>query len=166
MPKLLWSAFPRAVALAGVMALVAATAGARTIGAQILDAEVAADSELHLLERAEAGAYQRYSITLRSRADGTELTTNKDGIIETRAVPTAEYVALWRGLLNHDLDTLEDPAPDAAAPDQSRFTVKYRAGAASGEFSAYGVDSLADERYRSIIRAVLAFAGKHSGPDR
>ncbi len=47
-------------------------------------------------------------------------------------------------------------------PDQSRFTVTYRAGSASGKFTAYAVDSLPDARYRAIVRAVLAFADKHS----
>lgn len=141
---------------------VALTLWALPVSAQIRDADVTTDSELQLLERADAGEYQRYSITITTIDGSTVLTTNKDGIGATRAIGGGAGIALWRELLGHGLESLGDAAPSAQLPDQSRFTVTYRAGPASGEFTASGVDSLDDVRYRAIVRAVLAFAGKYS----
>jgi hypothetical protein len=132
------------------------------VSAQIRDVDVTANSELQLLERADAGEYQRYSITITTIDGSTVLTTNKDGIGATHEIAGAAGIALWRELLGNGLESLGDAAPSAPLPDQSRFTMKYRAGSASGEFTAYAVDSLADARYRAIVRAVLAFAGKYS----
>jgi hypothetical protein len=151
----------RVMALTGATAF-ALTFGAAPVAAQIADADVAADSELQLLERADSGEYQRYSITIATRGGSTVLTTNKDGVGATRAVGGTAGIALWRELLGNGLESLGNAAPSAQMPDQSRFTVKYRAGSAFGEFTAYGVDSLDDGRYRAIVRAVLAFADRHS----
>ena len=73
----------------------------------------------------------------------------------------SEGRALWREVINNSLETLGDATVDSAAPDQSHFTVKYRVGQATGGFSAYGVDSLRDERYRKIVVAILDLAEKH-----
>ena len=153
--------YPRGVPRAGAF-VVALTLWALPVSAQIRDVDVTANSELQLLERADAGEYQRYSITITTIDGSTVLTTNKDGVRTTRAIAGGPGIALWRELLGHGLESLGDAAPSAQLPDQSRFTVTYRAGSASGEFTASGVDSLADVRYRAIVRAVLAFAGKHS----
>ncbi len=161
MPNQQGSGLPRAIALAGAI-VVALTIGATPVAAQIMDADVAADSELQLLARADAGAYQRYSVTIVTRAGSTVLTTNKDGVSATREVAGDAGIALWRELLTNGLESLGNASPSAPMPDQSRFTVTYRAGSASGTFTAYGVDSLSDGRYRAIVRAVQAFADKHS----
>jgi hypothetical protein len=137
---------------------------ATPVSAQIMDADVTVDSELQLQERADAGEYQRYSITIKTVAGNTVLTTDKDGVGASHEVPGGAGLALWRELLANGLQSLGSSTPPAAAPDQSRFTVKYRAGPTSGEFTAYAVDSLDDVRYRAIVRAVLAFADKHSRP--
>ena len=157
----LWSGSARRIAVTSVIVLAAMTLGSRPVLAQISDAVIAAESELELLERADGGAYQRYLITLTSNAGVVVLATNKDGAVSTRQAPVADYVALWRVLQDNNLDLLGNARPEQAAPDGSRFTLKYRAAGASGEFSVYGVDSLGDTRYRAIVRAVFDFASKH-----
>jgi hypothetical protein len=149
------------LAVASLIVLVALAVSPRSVFAQFSDALVAENSELQLLERAGGGAYQRYLITLTSNDGVVVLATNKDGAESKRKVAVADYLALWRELQDSNLDTLLNATMKPNAPDGSRFTVKYRAGGASGEFSAAGVDSLADTRYRTIVRAVLDFASKH-----
>lgn len=157
-----WSGPARRIAVASVIVLAAIIASSRPAFAQISDAVISAESELQLLERADGGAYQRYLITLTSNAGVVVLTTNKDGAVSARQAPAADYVALWRELQDNNLDLLGNATPVQTAPDGSRFTVKYRAGGASGEFSVSGVDSLGDTRYRAIVRAVIGFAAAHS----
>lgn len=161
MPTQQWSGSARRFAVASAIVLAAMIAGSRPVFAQISDAVIASDSELQLLERAGGGAYQRYLITLTSNAGVVVLGTNKDDTVSTRQVPVADYVALWTELQANNLDQLGNARPEQNAPDGSRFTVKYRAGGASGEFAVSGVDSLGDTRYRAIVRAVLDFASKH-----
>ena len=151
----------RVIARTGAL-VVAFTLWALPVSAQIRYVDVTTESTLQLLERAESGEYQRYLITITTIDGSTVLTTNKDGIGATREIAAAAGIALWREVLAHGLESLGDAAPPAPLPDESRFTVTYRAGSAAGKFTASGVDSLADVRYRAIVRAVLAFAGKYS----
>jgi len=162
MPTQLWPGLGRRIAVASVIVLAAIIASSRPAFAQISDAVISAESELQLLERADGGAYQRYLITLTSNAGVVVLTANKDGAASTRQAPVAAYLTLWRVLQDNNLDLLGNARPVQNAPDGSRFTVKYRAGGAAGEFSVSGVDSLGDTRYRTIVRAVLDFATAHS----
>jgi hypothetical protein len=161
MPAQLWLGSGRRIAVASAIVLVAMAIGSRPVFAQISEAVIASDSEFQLLERAGGGAYQRYLITLTSNAGTAVLATNKDGEASTRQVPVADYVALWRELQANDVELLGNARPEQNPPDGSRFTVKYRAGGASGEFTVSGVDALGDMRYRAIVRAVLDFASKH-----
>ena len=151
----------RRLAVASLIVLVALAVSPRSVLGQFSDALVAENSELQLLERAGGGAYQRYLITLTSNEGVVVLATNKDGAESTRKIAIADYLALWRELQVSNLDALVNATTQPNAPDGSRFTVKYRAGGASGGFSVAGVDSLADTRYRTIVRAVLDFANKH-----
>ena len=149
--------------LAGVAVLALTALGAAVASAAVLEADIAANSELELLERAESGSYQRYSIKL-TVADGEPtLSADKDGVVTKVHVPLDETLALWRELLSEGLETLTDASPEQAAPDQSRFTVKFRVKEARGGFSVYAVDSLMDGRYRQIVRAILKFADKQVG---
>lgn len=134
------------------------TAGILAAAGTVQEADVAADSQLELLERADSGAYQRYSVKL-TLADGVAtLAADKDGEKVQAQVPVDDALALWRELLGADLETLRDASPEQAVPDQSRFNVTFRVKDAQGGFSAYGVDSLTDGRYRQIVRAILKLA--------
>lgn len=148
----------RRLGVAAVAILGLAAPNAAVASPVVLEADIAADSELELLERAESGSYQRYSIQLTTADGGSTLSADKDGV-ETRVPLTLDdTLALWRELLKEDLETLADASPEQVVPDQSRFTVKFRVGEKRGGFSVYGVDSLSDGRYRQVVRAILKLA--------
>jgi hypothetical protein len=143
--------------IALLLAAYAALSGPPVL-AQLLEGDILFDSELTLLERVESGAYRRYAITLTTNQTGTTLTATKDGAHTTVAVGQDDVLALWRELLAQDFDTLGAPAPHPMLPDQSHFTVRFRVKESAGGFSAYGVDSMSDGRYRAVIRAILKLA--------
>ena len=159
MKKRTSSKLGRGPGLAGLAVLSALSAlGAAAASAAVVSAVVAADSELELLERAEGGSYQRYSIWL-GVVDGVAmLSADKDGEVTKVEVPLDEALALWRELLSEDVETLADASPEQVVPDQSRFTLRFKVGDARGGFTVYGVDSLMDGRYRQVVRAILKLA--------
>ena len=162
MPPLPRFRFIQAVAAASLILLGVGSIGSRTIVAQVDDAAIAADSDLELLERADSGAYQTYWIKFSTRSHNSVLTTRKDGVAAEVKIDSAECLALWRDLLKLSLETLGDAKPEKAFPDQSHFTLKYRVGQTTGGFAAYGVDTLADERYRKVVGAILDVADKYA----
>jgi hypothetical protein len=84
MPRLLWCVSTRAAVLASLIVLVTVTAGSRTICANP-GYPNSRPTRAQLLERADAGAYQRYrsrSAAASDRAAGD----NKDGNTTTREV--------------------------------------------------------------------------------
>lgn len=155
--------------LTGAVLLFFLTAiGPRLAAAGIAETDVAANSKLELLEKAVSGSYESYSISVVTREGATTLTANKDGTQSVLQVPLEETLALWRTLLDAGLESLGDASPETPAPDGSEFIVSFRAGEASGGFTASGVDSLSDTRYRQIVREILKFAdtrvaGGHRG---
>jgi hypothetical protein len=144
--------------LTGSLLLFLTALGPRLAAAGVAETDVAASSKLELLEKAVSGSYERYSISVVTREGATTLTANKDGAQSVLQVPLEETLALWRTLLEAGLESLGDASPEAPAPDGSEFTVSFRAGEASGGFTASGVDSLSDTRYRQIVREILKFA--------
>ena len=158
MPTLPHTRFIRAVAL---VVLGVAVVGSRPAVAQVVESVAAADSDLQLLERGDSGAYRTYSIKVTARDGNFVLATNKDGAAAEVQIDASEGRALWRALLETSLETLGDATVEKAVPDQSHFAVTYRVGQATGGFSAYGVDSLSDGRYRNIVVAILELAEKH-----
>lgn len=144
--------------LAGAAVFCLTALGPRSSAAAIPESDIAATSKLEMLEKALSGAYASYSISIVTREGATTLTADKDGERTVLDVPLEETLTLWRALLEAGLEGLSDPAPEASAPDGSEFAVSFRAGEASGGFSAAGVDSLSDTRYREIIRQILKFA--------
>jgi hypothetical protein len=158
MPTLPHRCFIPAVA---VVVLGVAIVGSRPALAQVVESVAAADSDLELLERSD-GAYRMLVVKIKARDGNFVLATNKDGAAAEKPIDASEGRALWRALLATNLETLGDATPEKAVPDQSHFTVKYRVGQATGGFSAYGVDSLSDERYRKIVVAILDLAEKHA----
>jgi hypothetical protein len=158
MQKTRMSKLVRGPGLAGLAILGLGALGPTIASAAVLESDVAADSELELLERAESGAYQRYSIKLTTVEGVSTLSADKDGSKTQVQVPLDDTLALWRDLLKEDLETLADASPEQAVPDQSRFTMKFRVKDTRGGFSAYGVDSLTDGRYRKVVRAILKLA--------
>ena len=158
MPTLPHARFTRAVA---VVVLGVAIVGSRPAVAQVAEGVAVVDSDLELLERGDSGAYRTYSIRVKARDGNFVLATNKDGVAAEVQIDASEGLALWRALINNSLEMLADATAEKAFPDQSHFTVKYRVGQATGGFSAYGVDSLSDERYRKIVVTILDLAEKH-----
>ncbi len=158
MPTLPHMHFMRAVA---VVALAIAIVGSRHTVAQVVESAAAADSDLELLERGDSGAYRTFVVRVTARGGDFVLATSKDGVTGELQIDASEGRALWREVIDNSLETLGDATVDGAVPDQSHFTVKYRVGQATGGFSAYGVDSLRDERYRKIVVAILDLAEKH-----
>jgi hypothetical protein len=134
--------------------------GARPAAAAIREVDIAAASRLELLEKAASGSYQSYSISIVIAEGTTTLTTNKDGERAVLDVPVEKALSLWRKLLDAGLEDLKSASADTLAPDASEFTLSFRVGEARGGFTASGVDSLADTRYREIIREILKFADK------
>lgn len=124
----------------------------------VSEVDISADSELELLERADAGAYQRYGITVAISDETCTLATDKDGSKASGQVPLEECLTAWREILVIGLEGLTDPSPEGAPPDQSHFKVAFRVRETKGGFEAYGVDSLPDTRYRDVVRVILAFA--------
>ena len=131
--------------------------------AQVADADILADSELALVEEAGSGAYQHYSVSLRTLDGQAVLTTAKDGAVARFIVTAQDSVALWRAVLESGLEALAaSSGADGGVPDASEFTVKYRAQGRSGEFTATGVDTLPDARYRAVVRAILDLATRYT----
>ena len=128
--------------------------------AEVQAEDIAFDSELRLLELNDYGTYQRYSITLTIDAGAAMLSMDKDGETATVAVPLDECQALWQRLLESGLETLPDATPEILFPDQSDFTVAFRAAGQEGGFHAYGVDNISDGRYRDVVEELLA-VGNH-----
>ena len=141
-----------------MLVLCLASVGVRLAGAVVPEDDIIADSRLELLQRAEAGSYQSYSITLVTREGTTTLSTNKDGAQAVHTVPLEETLALWRNVIDAGLETLTDASPEIPMPDQSEFTVRYRVKDIKGGFTASGVESLPDGRYRKLIEGILNFA--------
>jgi hypothetical protein len=139
-----------------------ATLGSGAVAAQVLESDVAGDSEIELLEQAESGAYQQYKIKITIREGRSILATDKDGVKAEIELSSEESLVLWRDALKNGLETMVNASPETAFPDQSQFTIKYRVGQTAGEFSAVGVDTLHDDRYRKIVRAILAVGDKYS----
>jgi hypothetical protein len=151
-------------AIVGALALMGALAfGSSPAVAQIAEADVLQDSELVLQEEAGSGAYQRYAIAIATTDGKTVMTTNRDGVAAQFTVTPSDVVTLWRTALENGLETL--PAAPAAdgVPDSSAFVLTYRAQQTTGGFSAVGVDTLEDMRYRTIVRAILALASRYTG---
>lgn len=152
----------QAVAMGAVVLLGVATVSSKVVAAQVQDSLIVSDSEIQLVEQAQSGAYQHYRITVSARDGRTILTTEKDGARTVFEVSQDEPLTLWHHLLANDVQSLVDGPSDSAVPDQSQFTVRYRVGQTNGQFSVYGVDTLPDPRYRSIVRAILALGDKYS----
>lgn len=153
---------PRARTFVCLLASLAVASMLATVSAaQVIEVDLLADSSIELSERADSGAYQRYTITLASRQGVASLVADKDGIRVESEIPAGEYLALWKQLLQADLRTLVSPAGGGALPDQSRFSVRHHIGADAGEFTAYGVDTLDDTRYRRVVRAILALGDRY-----
>ena len=149
-------------AVGEVLLLVAAMAAASSVPAmaQAPEGDISEDSELTLLERSDSGAYQRFSIRLTMSQGAARLTTDKDGVTSAVEISEEEALALWRELAAEGFETMANPPPGKMLPDQSHFTVRFRVKEKTGGFSAYGVDSLSDKRYRQIVRAILKVADK------
>jgi hypothetical protein len=144
--------------LAGAAVLCLTALGPRPAAAAISESDIAANSKLEMLEKAVSGSYASYSISIVTHEGATTLAANKDGEKTVLEVPLEETLAHWRGLLDAGLEGLSDAEPETPAPDGSEFAVSFRAGEVSGRFTAAGVDSLPDTRYREIIRQILKFA--------
>ena len=164
MPTQQYSLLVRAMVIGALLLLSVATLGSGLVAAQVLESDVAYDSEIKLLEKAESGAYQHYVIKISTHEGRSVLATDKDGVKAKFEVSSKQCLALWRDVLKNDLETMVNASPETAFPDQSEFTVKYRVGQKAGGFSAIGVDTLPDDRYRKIVRAILALGDKYSKP--
>jgi hypothetical protein len=151
------------VAVAGVLALMGAIAfSSPPVFAQITESGILADSDLVLSEEAGSGAYQHYSILLSAREGQIVLTTNKDAVVARFTVSEADALALWQTVLENGLQTLPTAPAADTVPDSSEFIVKYRVLQTAGEFSAVGVDTLPEPRYRTIVRAILSLASRYA----
>ena len=121
----------------------------------VSEEEILRDSSLDLLETSVGGSYRTLSIRL-SMTDGrATLSADKDGVKQEAQLATDEALALWKTVLAAGVQTLSDTHTAGMAADQSHFTVSMRAGAGANVFTVYGVDQLADTRYRDIIREIL-----------
>ena len=98
MPTLPHSHLIRAMAMGALVLLAVATVGSGAVAAQVLESDVAGDSEIELLEEAESGAYQRYRIKISTREGRSVLATDKDGVKAEFEVTSEESLALWREL--------------------------------------------------------------------
>jgi hypothetical protein len=152
----------RVLAMGALVLLGVATLGSGAVTAQVLESEVTGDSEIELLEQAESGAYQQYRIKITTREGRSVLVTDKDGVRAEFDVSSEESLALWRDVLKNGLETMVNASPKTALPDQSQFTIKSRVGQPAGRFYALSVDTLPDDRYRKIVRAILALGDKYS----
>ena len=123
--------------------------------AAIPESEILADSVIELRETATSGAYQTLAVTLTTRDGQSTLVAKKDRA-ETRVdLPVKECLTLWKTVLALGIEELADTTSRRLPPDQSRFTVTIRTPGADHSFITYGVDSLADRRYRAIVREIL-----------
>ena len=121
----------------------------------IPESEILADSVIELRETATSGSYQTLAVTLATRDGRSTLVARKDRA-ETRVdLPVKESLRLWKTVLELGIEELADTTSRRLPPDQSRFTVTIRAAGADHTFVTYGVDSLADRRYRAIVREIL-----------
>ncbi|PYR47902.1 MAG: hypothetical protein DMF89_17550 [Acidobacteria bacterium] len=161
MPTLSHSCLIRAMAMGAIVLLGLATLGSDPLAAQVLESDITGDSEIELLEQAESGAYQRYWIKVSTREGRSVLAIDKDGVKAEFGITPDDCLALWREVLKNNLETLVNASAQDASPDQSQFTVKYRVWQTAGGFSADGVDSLPDDRYRKIVRAILTVADRY-----
>ena len=152
----------RALAMCALVLLGVATLGSGAVAAQVLESDVATDSEIELLEQAQSGAYEHYRIRISTRDGRSVLATDKDGVTAEFEVSVEETLALWRDVLKNGLEALVNASPETGVPDQSQFTIKYRVWQTTGGFSVVGVDTLSDDRYRKIVRAILALGDKYS----
>ena len=162
MPTLPHARVVRATAIGALTLMGVAALSSGPVAAQIAESDILGDSEIVLLEEAGSGAYQHYAITISTRDGQTVLTTNKDGAVATFNVSSPDFLALWRTVLESGLETLPTTAADRPEPDSSEFTVRYRVLQTTREFSAVGVDTLPDARYRTIVRAILALASRYA----
>lgn len=161
--RLLRSRLLRVVVALGALALLSLAPGPiPPVGAQVHENDILSDSEIELVEQAGYGAYQQYRIIVTTRDGRTLLTTDQDGVKAEFEVSSNECLALWRTALTNGLETLVAASPTVALPDQSSFTIRYRVWQTARQFSVDGVDTLADDRYRTIVRAILALADKYS----
>jgi hypothetical protein len=155
------SGFFRAAVLGLLVLLSVATLGSGLVAAQVRESDVASDSEFELLEQAESGAYQNYSIKFTSRNGRAVLMTDRDGVKGQFEVTSTEYLTLWQDALKNGLETLVDASEKDPVPDQSHFAIRYRVWQTTRQFSVSGVDTLSDGRYRAVVRALLALADKY-----
>ena len=157
-----------AIAITAVLFLISAIVCPRFVAAQVSESDVVSDSDIELVEQAEAGSYQQYRIKITTRGGKSIVATNKDGVKTTSEMSSNQNLGLWRNVLGHGLEKLATPSMKAddslgpVFPDQSQFTVRYRVGRTAGAFSVAGVDSLSDDRYRKIVRAILVLGDKYS----
>jgi hypothetical protein len=136
------------------------------VSAAVKETDIAASSKLEMMEKAVSGSYESYSISIITNEGESTLTANKDGAETVMEVPLQETLVLWRTLLDAGLEGMHDASPETPSPDGSEFTVRFRAGDASGGFAASGVDSLSDARYREIVREILKFANTRAAGAR
>ncbi|MGH2567827.1 MAG: hypothetical protein ACRDGA_05765, partial [Bacteroidota bacterium] len=86
----------------------------------------------------------------------TTLTVVKDGQKTETNMPSENCHALWKYMLEKDVHYLENPSADVPqSPGASMFTLKVREGSETHTWTAYDVDSLADPRYREIVRQIF-----------
>jgi hypothetical protein len=161
-----WSGLAGLLAPSCAAVLLLLGADSRVAQAAVSETEISSDSVLDLLERTDGGEYARYSIRLTIRDGACTLSTDKDGVQTTAPAPLEDCLGAWRVVLQAGLETLTDASPAKAPPDQSRFKVGFRVLETSGGFSAYGVDSLEDGRYKRIVRAILDFAATQAARAR
>jgi hypothetical protein len=139
-----------ALALLILCALVPVSAGA-----DVLESDILADSTIKLEETTTFGSYHTLTVTLETRSGQTTLTADKDGIVTKVVMPVAECLALWKAVLKADIEHLPHAPSGTQLPDQSVFTVSFSTARDKNTFSAYGVDTLTDTRYREIVREIL-----------
>jgi len=123
--------------------------------AEVSDSDILHDSVLELAEVSTGGSYRTLSVSLEAREGQATLTARKDGVKSEAQLSTEEALALWKTVLAAGIESLSDTPAAGAPADQSRFTVSFRAGTAANSFTVYGVDSVADTRYRDIVREIL-----------
>lgn len=149
--------FPR-LASALVLLLLCWAVAPPPAQAEIALPDVAFDSELRLLEIGHFGSYARYSIRMQARGSSVEMALDRDGRRVTLTLPVDEYLRLWHRLLDNGLERIDDAPREPVLPDQGSFEIEFRVGGLERSFSAQGVDSLSDRRYRAIVREILAVA--------
>jgi hypothetical protein len=153
--------FRRSV-LIGVGALCLVGLGWRAASGAMMTRDISEDSEIQLVEKNPLGSYRQYSIRMSMKNGTSMLSTNKDGRAKTQHISGTECMAMWRDIIAAGVEDLPDRPTGPAFPDQSEFTVTVRVKGTSHTFSAYGVDSLPDTRYRDVVRKILAVADEYA----